>query len=133
MEDTVSIWHQALQWALLVGGAIVLAWIVRHERRNPPDREQLTDVLTQRAWKLVEVFLLLGTLFLLYIGAGFIGQFFQGEKRDWLPYVQLGVTIIIYGILMIEMGIISRRRGGNGAGKLGYGMFPAFGKSDWPH
>lgn len=119
MEDTVSIWHQALQWTLLAGGTVAIGWIVRHERRNPPDREMLTDVITGRAWKLVQVFLLLGTLLALYISAGFIGQFFQGERRDWLPYVQLGVTIIIYGTLMIEMGMISRRRGGVGAENLG--------------
>lgn len=121
MEDAVSIWYQVLQWTLLIGGTLALGVIIRNERCNPPDRDQLTEVITQRAWKLVQVFLLLATLLLLYTAAGFTGQFFQGDRQDWLPYIQLGITVIIYGILMLEMGIISRRAG-NGAEDLGMGL-----------
>jgi len=67
MEQTVSIWNQVLQWTLLIGGTIALGLIIRNERCNPPDRGQLTEVIAQRAWKLIQVFLLLATLLLLRV------------------------------------------------------------------
>lgn len=119
MEESASIWHQALQWFLLVGGGTALAVVIAFEKRHPADREQLTGMLASRSWKTHQVFILLTTLVMLYLAAGFTGQFFQGERRSMLPYIQLLVTLIIYAVLMLEAGIISRIRGGSWTNNLG--------------
>ncbi|MDZ8119747.1 CPBP family intramembrane glutamic endopeptidase [Pontiella agarivorans] len=119
MEESASIWQQALQWFLLIGGGMALVGVIAHEKRHPADRHQLTDTLAGRSWEPRQVFILLATLVMLYLAAGFTGQFFQGERRQMLPYVQLLVTLIIYAVLMLEAGIISRIRGGSWTQNLG--------------
>ncbi|QBG47576.1 CPBP family intramembrane metalloprotease [Verrucomicrobia bacterium S94] len=119
MEESVSIWQQALQCFLLIGGGMALAGVIAYEKRHPADRKQLDDILANRSWETRQVFMLLGTLVMLYLAAGFTGQFFQGERRPLLPYIQLLVTLIIYVVLMLEAGIISRIRGGSWTKNLG--------------
>ena len=90
-----------------------------HERKQQPDRDQLTAVIVERSWNSLQVVVLLATLFLLYLAAGFTGQFFYEEQ---IPFVRLIITLVIYGILMAEIGIVNAFHGSNWSESLGMGF-----------
>lgn len=119
MEENPSMLHDALTVFLLVGGLITAALLYLYQRRNPPDRKQLTEVIAARSWKTWQVVMLLSTLFLLYFLAMFSGQLFYEEQ---IPFVRLVITLCIYTILMTMIGITNHRRGENWGSSLGMGV-----------
>lgn len=118
MEETSSILHTALTAFLLIGGFLTAALLYLNHRRNPPDDEQLTSVISNRSWSTLQVVILLSTLFLLYFIAGFSGQFFYEEQ---IPFVRLMITLGIYTLIMVLIGITNKRNGGSWAMSLGMG------------
>ncbi|MDF7826078.1 type II CAAX endopeptidase family protein [Pontiellaceae bacterium B12227] len=120
MEEISSIVHTALTAFLLIGGFMTAALLYLNHRRNPPSGAQLTEVLSERSWSTLQVFILLGSLFLLYYLAGLsgplIGQFIYEEQ---VPFVKLMITLVIYTILMVLIGIMNKRNGGSWASSLG--------------
>lgn len=119
MEETSSNLHTALTAFLLIGGLITAALLYLNHRRNPPDGERLTAVISVRSWGTLQVVILLSTLFLLYFVAAFSGQFFYEEQ---IPFVRLMITLCIYTILMVLIGFTNKRNGGNWTESLGMGF-----------
>lgn len=108
MEESTSFSLQTiLTLVLLIGGVLSGALIIRQEKKTPPNTNELSRVIADRSWDTLHIIILLSSLFLLYFGAGFIGQFFYEEQ---IPVVQLIVAVLIYLLLVIITGIISRVR-----------------------
>lgn len=118
MEETSSILSTALTALLLIGGLITMVLLYRHLKRNPPDGERLTEVISERSWNTQQVVILLAALFMLYFAAMFSGPFFYEEQ---IPFVRLMITLCIYTVLMVLIGITNKRNGGNWAVSLGMG------------
>lgn len=108
MEESTSISLQTiLTAALFIGGIICGGLIIRHEKKIPPDTKELTRVMAARSWNTFHIIILLSSLFLLYFGAAFTGQFFY---EDQIPIVQLIVAVLIYLLLVIITAVISHVR-----------------------
>ncbi len=103
---------------LLLFGFISAGLCYLHHRQNRPDEPELTEVLINRSWDTVQVGILMGSLFLLYFLASFTGLLFYEEQ---IPVARLGITILIYCILVAVIAVINRKRGGNWATSLGMG------------
>lgn len=118
MEETPSMLHDALTAFLLIGGLITATLLFLHQRRNPPNQKHLTEVIAERSWKTWQVVMLLSALFLLYFLAMFSGRLFYEEQ---IPFVRLVITLCIYTILMVMIGVTNHRRGGSWISSLGMG------------
>ncbi len=118
--DADSQWlYRIVNWSLLVGGTVVAILLALHQRRNPPDRNQLTARIAGRSWDTGQVFLLLAALFLLYFLAMFSGRLFYEEH---IPVARLGITLVIYSALVALTALVNRRRGGTWATSCGMGL-----------
>jgi membrane protease YdiL (CAAX protease family) len=111
--------YNIINWTLLLGGMAVASLLWLHERSAPPDRHALTETLVQRSWETFQVGILLSSLLLLYTLAMFTGRFFY---EDQIPLAKLGVTIVIYAILVGIITVINRFRHGNWASSCGMGL-----------
>ena len=109
-ESTISFptLYAILDWSMLLGGLAVSVLVLRHHHRNPPDREQCTATILQRAWPTRAMGILLCCILLVYLLASATGQFFYEEQ---LPLVRLVATLLIYLALVAAIFTINRQRG----------------------
>jgi membrane protease YdiL (CAAX protease family) len=104
---------------LLTSGLITAVLCFFHHRRNPPNCSELTGIMIARSWDTLQVGILLATLFLLYFLASFTGLLLYEEQ---IPAARLGITILIYAILITVIAIINRKRGVSWPDSLGMGL-----------
>ncbi|MDF7806374.1 CPBP family intramembrane metalloprotease [Pontiellaceae bacterium B12219] len=119
MDETSFTLQTALTLILLVGGFITAGFLYRNSKRNPPNIKHLTEMISDRSWSTAQVFLLLSALFLLYFAAMFTGLFFY---EDQIPLAKLIITLCIYSLLVLLIGVINHRRGGSWKASLGMGF-----------
>ena len=102
---------------LLGGGAWAAYLLIRHNRRNPPNRKALTNWLVRRAWNTPEIGTVLATLLLLYVLASFSGSFFYADQ---IPAAQLAIALAVNATVLTLIAILGYRRGNSW--KSGFGM-----------
>ncbi len=121
MEDAIPSnlsLSEIMTLCLFVFGMISAALCYSHHRKAPPNRSELTMKLVSRSWTTMQVGILMSVLFLLYFLASFTGLLFYEEQ---IPVARLGITILIYSILITVIAIINRKRGGSCSTSLGMG------------
>ena len=96
-----------LQGLIFLAGLECLFLLVGSLRRNPPDTSTLSAQLQSRGWRGTDVFILVGTLLLLYTLAAGIGSFFYEEQ---LPVVRLVVGLLVDILLLAEIILLFRFR-----------------------
>ncbi len=84
----------------------------------PADPATLTARLSARAWDTPRIGIVLGTLFLLYFLASFVGLFFHEEQ---MPLARLILTFLIYAIVLATITLIHRKCGGSWSVDFGMG------------
>jgi len=118
-EPEAQLLYTIINWSLLGGGLVVAVFLTIYHRRKPPNRQALTREIANRSWSTLQVGILLGTLFLLYFLASFVGLFFYEEQ---IPVVQLAITFVIYTVIVAIIALINRRRGGSWKSSDGLGF-----------
>lgn len=120
MEESISLtFSTILTLFLFIGGLVSAILFFVHNRTHPDQNTPRTEIIKERSWSTQQVICLLSSLFLLYIAAGFTGRLFYEEE---IPVARLIITLIIYTILITEIGIINRRNGNNWDRSLGMGF-----------
>ncbi len=104
---------------LLFGGVLAALFLALQHRKKPLNYAALTDKILTRSWAAPQIFILLGSLFLLYFIASFVGLFF-GEEQ--IPLAQLVATVIIYLLIIALITLLDRQRGGSWETHYGMGF-----------
>jgi len=105
-----------LSLLLFFGGSATAIGLLIYERRRLPDLPGRTKTLSDRSWNTRQIFILLGTLFLLYLLVGCSGRFFYEEQ---IPLMRLVMTVLIYAVMICLMTVFSRTHKKAGLSRLG--------------
>ncbi len=105
--SSFSMLYLILNGTILWGGLLVATYLWKWTRAHPADRKKCTERIGSRAWRTNLIIMLMGSVLTLYLLASGAGIFFSKEQ---LPVARLGITWLIYSILVGSIVAINRQR-----------------------